>query len=137
METKEGEPLLQRVERVRKVVGVAMDQDEANQALDLHPEIEHCRDLILELAGPYNIENRWLVRAEAARTDPTEEIVQSTDHLGRINGEMARRRASVSETQGNLEHAGDCRHEASKHRYAMGALQDPIEEMNTTKEDRE
>ena len=44
METKDGEPLLHRVETVRRVVGVAKDQDKANHALDLHPETEGPHD---------------------------------------------------------------------------------------------
>lgn len=119
LETKDGEPLRQRVETVRRVVGVAMDQDEANQALDLHPDTEPHRDLILELAGPYNVENNWLVRAEAGKNDPTDEIVRSAGHCGRINGEMARCRLTawgldIDRQMPFLTRDGRVRHSAGK-----------------------
>ena len=84
----EGDPASRRVREIREVIGPAMAQEEADTALDLSPEIEPLRELLLTLAGPYERDSGWLVLAGARRDDPTKEILE-TAHNGTVSAELA------------------------------------------------
>ena len=87
VQTKSGRPILRRVEQIRNTLGVAMKVESANEAVEL-PETDPCRDLLLDLAGPYRPDGEWLVLERLVDTDPTEELLRSASDAGRLNERM-------------------------------------------------
>ena len=85
LQTDAALPVRWRVETVHRTIGTAMEEDTANQLLDLHPGVNPCRGAILDLAGPYRNDHGWLVSQEAAASDPTEEILRCADDVGQLD----------------------------------------------------
>ena len=77
--------------RVRSRIGSAIPQEEAEDLLIAPPDTRDFRGLILELAGPYRLnEEGWLVLLEAEKRDPTPWILEQADDVGLIDQELAR-----------------------------------------------
>ena len=85
METERGMPISRKVRTIRRAIGTALLEENINDILDLHPETDPCRDLLLRLAGPYRREGEWLVLERMMDTDPTEELINGADQMGRLN----------------------------------------------------
>ena len=85
MVTEQGLPISRKVQTIRRTIGSALREETVNDILDLDPESNVCRDLLLELAGPYRKDGEWLVLERMADTDPTEELVRSADERGWLN----------------------------------------------------
>ena len=84
MNTREGQPLQRRVEIARQTIGAALREDAVGDALELYPG-DHCRDLLLSLAGPYRKDGEWLVLERMLETDPTEDLLRSASEAGWLN----------------------------------------------------
>ena len=95
LQTPRAAPVKQRASEIRSAIGVAMNSNLADTELGLGADTEPCRDLILELAGPYTEVDGWLVLEYAAATDPTGDIIDSADETGRINRKLASYRLSA------------------------------------------
>ena len=85
MAAEQGLPIARKVQTIRRTIGSALREETVNDILDLHPGSNVCRDLLLELAGPYRRDGEWLVLERMADSDPTEELVRSADERGRLN----------------------------------------------------
>ena len=85
METERGTGISRKVQTIRRTIGTALREETVNDILDLRPETDPCRDLLLKLAGPYRREGNWLVLERMMDTDPTEELIKGTDQTGRVN----------------------------------------------------
>ena len=102
---KEGEPVRWRANTVRQMIGVAsppVDQidsatGEIHQALSAQienvlsplPGQTDFREVVLKLAGPYELINGWLVLQSAVASDPTRRIREMTDEIGYIDHDQA------------------------------------------------
>ena len=102
---KEGEPVRWRANTVRQMIGVAsppVDQidsatGEIHQALSSQienvlsplPGQTDFREVVLKLAGPYELINGWLVLKSAVASDPTRRIREMTDEFGYIDHDQA------------------------------------------------
>ena len=83
-----GAPIRTKARIVRNTTGIAMKEETANRLLDLDPETNPCRDLVLKVAGPYRQDQGWLVLAEMIPSDPTEDLIDSADENGRLNDRL-------------------------------------------------
>lgn len=103
----EGKPIRWRAKTVRQMIGVAsppVDQldsatGEIHQAFSAQienllsplPGQSDFREVVLGLAGPYELVDGWLVLKSAIASDPTREIRETADKIGYINQEQATR----------------------------------------------
>ena len=102
---EEGKPIRWRAKTVRQMIGVASPPgDQIDSATG---EIHHAfstqiedllsplpgqtdfREVVLKLAGPYELINGWLVLKSAVASDPTRRIREMTDSVGYIDHEQA------------------------------------------------
>ena len=102
---KEGEPVRWRAKTIRQMIGVAAPPfDKVDSATgEIHhaystqienllsplPSQPDFRDVVLKLAGPYELINRWLVLKSAVASDPTRRIREMTDSVGFIDHDQA------------------------------------------------
>ena len=102
---KEGKPIRWRAETVRQMIGVASPTiDRVDSATGEIPrtfstQIENLlsplpgqadfREVVLNLAGPYELIDGWLVLKSAVPTDPTRRIREMTDEVGYIDHDQA------------------------------------------------
>ena len=102
---KKGESVRWRANTVRQMIGVAsppVDQidsatGEIHQALSAQienvlsplPGQTDFREVVLRLAGPYELINGWLVLKSAVASDPTRRIREMTDEVGYIDHDQA------------------------------------------------
>ena len=85
MESPDALPIRWRLETIQQTVGVAMNEEHADQILDLGRDTNPCKEIFLELAGPYERQHGWLVLQGISQGDPTQEILENADDVGRLN----------------------------------------------------
>ena len=78
-------PIRWRMETIEQTIGMAMKEETADRILELEQGINPCREIFLELAGPYERQHGWLVQQGMTQGDPTQEILENADEVGRVN----------------------------------------------------
>ena len=107
---EEGEPVRWRAKTVRQMIGVAappidqIDSETGEVHRTFSAQIEHLlsplrgqtdyREIVLRLAGPYDLINGWLVLKSAITSDPTRKIREMADEVGYIGRNQATRELS-------------------------------------------
>jgi len=82
-------PIHWRASTLRNVLGVAAPRDHAEELLKAPSDNNDYRAILLDIAGPYALEDQWLVRRESQSDDPTHNILLGADEFGRIDTEAA------------------------------------------------
>ena len=102
---KEGEPIRWRAKTVRQMIGVAspprdkIDSETGEIHRTYSTQVEQLlspldgqmdyREIVLRLAGPYELNNGWLVLKSAVPSDPTKKIREMADEIGYIDRQLA------------------------------------------------
>lgn len=85
IDSDEGTPIRWRIDSLRRAIGVAAPSRRTRTLLrapEGHPDLG---PLLLELSGPYEASNGWLVLRSASKTDPSAIIRDMADEFGRID----------------------------------------------------
>ena len=88
LSSPEGILVQRKASEVRDIIGSASKLSVIDAVLKPSGAIDH-RDLILRLAGPYLVQDEWLIRQDKICDDPVKKIVASRDTFGRIDFEAA------------------------------------------------
>ena len=83
-------PLRWRAKTLRQILGIAKPENMVEHLLTAPPGHRDYRTVLLEMAGPYDREHGWLILQSARDTDPSPAILNQTDEVGRIDGDLAR-----------------------------------------------
>ena len=78
-------PIRWRALTLRRKLSVAAPSLSVERLLAPPPGCKDHRDILLDLAGPFDHEQDWLILRSAQSNDPTSSIVTQTDEVGRIN----------------------------------------------------
>lgn len=89
-----GSPIRWRINTLRDRLSVAAPRGHVDPQLVPPADSDDYRSLLLELAGPYDESDGWLVLRSAQSSDPTDAIRDMTDEFGRI--EMATASAALA-----------------------------------------
>ena len=81
-------PVRWRVETIRNAVGTAAPTASIADLLECPPGESDYRALLLELAGPYIVEDGWVINKSRLASDPTSRLIASADDVGRISQEL-------------------------------------------------
>ena len=84
-----GAPIRWRIETLKKETRSATPLNLVKTLLAHERDSPDYRNLLLEVAGPYDLVNGWIVLRERRGTDPTEKIVASTDEFNCIDMNFA------------------------------------------------
>ena len=104
-------PIVWRATSIRNKVGVAAPEAVVEELLKAPHKTDDYRDLVLELAGPYQREDDgWLIRRTAKGEDPTPEILTQADEVGRIDHQFAHARLREWGLEDSLHNAWLLRH---------------------------
>lgn len=82
-------PIHWRASTLRNVLGVAARCDLAEKLLKAPPGNNDYRTILLSIAGPYVLEDPWLVHRASQGDDPTHNILLGADEFGRIDSKTA------------------------------------------------
>ena len=82
-------PLRWRASTLRRTLGVAAPLPTAEHLLSSPPGCNDYRELLLEIAGPYDRCLDWLTLRSSQSDDPISAILTRVDDVGRIDGEFA------------------------------------------------
>ena len=88
----DADPLHWRAATIRRKIGVAIPTQMAEPLLIAPRHTNDYRWILLNLAGPYVLEDEWLILESAQKDDPTRAIMEQADEVGRIDQESAERR---------------------------------------------
>ena len=84
LESEEAKSIRWRVETIRLKLGVATPVADVKSMFSSEDRTTKYWTLLLEVAGPYDVRNGWIVLRSAAANDPTREICATADEFGRI-----------------------------------------------------
>ena len=82
-------PVRWRASTLRRMLSVAAPVHTVEHLLTSPPGCNDHRDILLEMAGPYDCDHDWLTLRSAQRNDPTSAILTQVDEVGRIDRESA------------------------------------------------
>ena len=89
LKRESAKPIHWRAETIKQEIGVAAPFATVERLLSaLNGRIDF-RRIVLELAGPYELINGWLVLKSAVASDPTSRIREMTDKVGYIDHDQA------------------------------------------------
>ena len=89
LERESAKPIHWRAETIKQNIGVAAPFASVERFLSsLNCRIDF-RRIVLELAGPYDLLNGWLVLRSALGSEPTPKIREMTDEMGFIEPQLA------------------------------------------------
>ena len=89
LESEEALPVRWRAATLRQTIKVAAPTHTVDYLLRSPSGCNDHRDILLEMAGPYDREDDWLTLRSAQKDDPTSAILAQVDEVGRINREIA------------------------------------------------
>lgn len=89
LKSEDSMPVHWRASTLRRKLSVAAPKLSVEQLLEPPPGCNDHRDILLDLAGPYDYDGDWLVLRSAASNDPTLSILVQADEVGRIDRESA------------------------------------------------
>ena len=82
-------PVRWRASTLRRTLSVAAPAHTVEHLLTSPPGCNNHRDILLEMAGPYDRDYDWLTLRSARPDDPTSAILTQVDEVGRIDRELA------------------------------------------------
>ena len=82
-------PLRWRAKTLRQKLGIAKPENMVEHLLTAPPGQKDYRTVLLEMAGPYDREDGWLILQSARDSDPSPAILDQIDEVGRIDGDLA------------------------------------------------
>ena len=90
----EAAPIRWRARTLRSTLGVAAPKTTVSALLDGPPSLRDYREVLLDLAGPYEEDAQWLVLASLSKSDPAADPRALADEYGRIDIDEAAQRLS-------------------------------------------
>ena len=78
-----------RARTIRHTLGTAAPMETVEPILKAPEGCNDYRSILLELAGPYDQDNEWLILRSTRSADPTPTILLQVDEFGRIDHELA------------------------------------------------
>ena len=87
----DGLPIQWRIQTLKKAIGVAAPLTHVQHLISPIDGCTYYGALSLELAGPYDRVNEWIVLRSAAETDPTSVIRSTANEIGHIDHGVAAR----------------------------------------------
>ena len=78
-----------RASTIRQMLRVAAPAHTVEHLLTAPPGCHDHRGILLELAGPYDLDDDWLILRSARANDPMPAILTGIDEVGRIDRELA------------------------------------------------
>ena len=82
-------PVRWRTSTLRRMLSVAAPVHTVEHLLTSPPGCNDHRGILLEMAGPYDLDQDWLTLRSARSDDPTSAILSQVDEVGRIDRESA------------------------------------------------
>ena len=94
-DSHDAKPIRWRIESIRNRLGVAAPIADVESMFSSEDRTTEYWVLLLEIAGPYDVNNGWVVLRSASANDPTRVICSTADEFGRIERDLVEERLSV------------------------------------------
>ena len=94
-DSHDSKPIRWRIESIRNRLGVAAPIADVESMFSSEDRTTEYWVLLLEIAGPYDVNNGWVVLRSASANDPTRVICSTADEFGRIERDLVEERLSV------------------------------------------